>query len=456
MLAFFPTPYPDETLHSILARYAVYSGLTGYNEVRLDLTGSAIFNSKSELPSRLSELANRIPSDDYTAEKLIYHHTSYSFYAAFKPNIKEDIMEMMLNDGKKDNRNISSILGLHSIKKSNLYHCLKCVEEDKNIYGESYWRRLHQLPGVYICEKHSTPLVYSVTEKFETKSSYINYTVERSLIEKYPVHTKIKQGNVSHLLHYVREARTLLRSETKLKIDNTLTVRYFYALKQKGYVKKNGNIERKKLRKDIATFYGEDVLELLSSPIFIDRKSWPDYVLKGLSTPLKHFLFILFLFGSLKNFNALNPPEVIYKEIIHIKTKNKQFNKGLSNNQRNNMNEKEQNSLPRVKEHRLIDKIDYVVSHWSNYELDRPRRITKYAVQRIIGVSKFKKSILAREYLEVIAESGQDFSLRKLKWAYDKLVASEEQVSRTKLIKLASPNQKYKELLNQFCADYSV
>ena len=43
------------------------------------------------------------------------------------------------------------------------YLCTECVKEDVDFHGSSYWRREHQLPGLYCCTKHGLPLGYVET-----------------------------------------------------------------------------------------------------------------------------------------------------------------------------------------------------------------------------------------------------------------------------------------------------
>lgn len=38
------------------------------------------------------------------------------------------------------------------------YFCNQCVTEDEDFHGIAYWRREHQLPGLYWCPKHGCPL----------------------------------------------------------------------------------------------------------------------------------------------------------------------------------------------------------------------------------------------------------------------------------------------------------
>lgn len=48
------------------------------------------------------------------------------------------------------------------------YLCTQCVEEDLAFHGVPYWRREHQMPGLYSCTKHRLPLGY-----VETPNAYL-------------------------------------------------------------------------------------------------------------------------------------------------------------------------------------------------------------------------------------------------------------------------------------------
>ena len=48
------------------------------------------------------------------------------------------------------------------------YLCTQCVEEDLAFHGMPYWRREHQMPGLYSCTKHRLPLGY-----VETPNAYL-------------------------------------------------------------------------------------------------------------------------------------------------------------------------------------------------------------------------------------------------------------------------------------------
>ncbi|THD02515.1 hypothetical protein B1810_14435 [Panacagrimonas perspica] len=44
------------------------------------------------------------------------------------------------------------------VLRAGAYLCRKCVEEDLDFHGMSWWRRDHQLPGLFWCPKHRTAL----------------------------------------------------------------------------------------------------------------------------------------------------------------------------------------------------------------------------------------------------------------------------------------------------------
>ena len=49
---------------------------------------------------------------------------------------------------------------------------LPCIESDTRIYGEPYWHRIHQLPGVYICPIHGSVIIDSGVELDDLRRDY--------------------------------------------------------------------------------------------------------------------------------------------------------------------------------------------------------------------------------------------------------------------------------------------
>ena len=85
----------------------------------------------------------------------------YPLYTAFlKPERAFKIFE-----GMKGSSNINEcqIAGVNCqiCQQDYLRFCPSCIKEDTLTYGESYWHRLHQVPGVIFCPVHNEILLDS-------------------------------------------------------------------------------------------------------------------------------------------------------------------------------------------------------------------------------------------------------------------------------------------------------
>lgn len=176
MLHLFPTPYPDEMLYSIVCRYHIRSGNRTVQQTRSDLLSLSNENSYSYvLPSKLGNFSKQLPfASSLTVEQLIENHTLFPYYRSYL-TYKEQTALKNFMVGKK----VRSIALLAKIPKLELYnpshlkYCSLCLEEDFKIYGETYWHRSHQMPGVKICLIHDQQLLDSTVTKEEISRNFI-------------------------------------------------------------------------------------------------------------------------------------------------------------------------------------------------------------------------------------------------------------------------------------------
>ena len=61
-------------------------------------------------------------------------------------------------------REIQILRGLHTSRPGGFF-CVECVKEDIQFRGFSYWRRSHQLPGKFWCDKHPNSHLLDVDSK---------------------------------------------------------------------------------------------------------------------------------------------------------------------------------------------------------------------------------------------------------------------------------------------------
>lgn len=156
MISFFPKPYPDEILYSIIARYHIRSG-----NLSPKITLEELFNSRNtaatvDLPSNLTSLIQNIQLiSNYQVEDFIYKYTLYPFYSAFLPPARANkVMESMKALSGGDIHTRAGIMASSITMPRYFRFCPKCFEEDLQNYGEPYWHRLHQTPGVLACPMH--------------------------------------------------------------------------------------------------------------------------------------------------------------------------------------------------------------------------------------------------------------------------------------------------------------
>ncbi|MEO8391440.1 MAG: TnsD family Tn7-like transposition protein [Chloroflexota bacterium] len=156
MLAYFPTPFPDELFYSLYARYVERVGYFSTKAILQDTFGPRARRLYYDLPTHLADFVSRLPPGyAYSAEELIFKHTLYPLY---QPFLQEDqqlaLREKMLNGRSNRERLKSEQINRPIILPRCLRYCPVCVQTDITTVGEAYWHRVHQAPGVLLCPTH--------------------------------------------------------------------------------------------------------------------------------------------------------------------------------------------------------------------------------------------------------------------------------------------------------------
>lgn len=154
MIPFFPAPYPDELWYSVICRYHIRSGNPSVKYSIRELYGTNHINVPVELCGALSPLLEAIPTKALTTKDIIMQHTLYPYYTRFfSTNRKKSAYMLALNG----NRHAGQHIGIYqssSMDARRLRYCPECFDEDIAAYGEPYWHRLHQIPGIAVCPRH--------------------------------------------------------------------------------------------------------------------------------------------------------------------------------------------------------------------------------------------------------------------------------------------------------------
>lgn len=157
-----PTWLPEETLFSLCSRYHVLSGAFYARTTCQTLFGHSQRGSQHDLPSRIDHLAEATRGALGPAADIILGHTLLPYYLPFKSNaVAADAVAAMRGDGigslKYRLGLLTSGWGAHHPLRA----CPACMAADVRAFGIAYWHLTHQLPGVLVCLRHGGPLLES-------------------------------------------------------------------------------------------------------------------------------------------------------------------------------------------------------------------------------------------------------------------------------------------------------
>ena len=153
-MVFFPEMYEDELAYSLFARYHVHSGHLTFRATAEDL-----FVNKDVIPSTefivpLTEEAVKMIARTMPLSEFVEKHTMLPYYTRFLPLERRkkafDLITAM-------DRSFYDCLYMRKNKtemRKYMRYCPLCAAIDRKKYGETYWHRKHQLPGVEICLEH--------------------------------------------------------------------------------------------------------------------------------------------------------------------------------------------------------------------------------------------------------------------------------------------------------------
>jgi len=315
MLGFFPTPYPDELLYSIIARYHIRSGNISPKITLQELFGSTTTIATPDLPANLNYLSKQIQHlIPNLVTNLIAKYTLYSFYQPFLPPQRDrSIQKSMKAHSGQNIHTRAGIMGSAIATPRYFRFCPQCNAEDLDRYGEIYWHRLHQITGVFVCPEHSIRLQDS-TVSFQGFNRHEYYAASNDnclLVEPCDTHSDLHSGRLDQRTQ--RQLQTLatdiwwlLNRNLAAHSPEYFQQQYRALLIDREYANSNGRVLRVRLNRDFRLFYTKEMLELLDSSLGENSDShWLfDLPCKHRKSfhPIRHLLLIRFLTDSVERF----------------------------------------------------------------------------------------------------------------------------------------------------------
>ena len=298
-------PYEDELLYSTMARYHYYSGNRNFKDTIEETHGSRSAIPTLYLPSNLEHLCRQLSLNiTFTPEYLIQKHTMAPAYLPFLPRERQSkIISEMISGNGVSLYLLSGIMAgsLGEIKR--LRYCPTCVLQDFEHYDEAYFHRAHHFQGVKLCYKHGCyirdyPIRYRDTSRLEyirLDHRKINLDV---LTEQDPILHK-------HYMLIATSANFLLNVD--LEMDQWVVYKkYISVLRMRGLLTCKEHVKQQDLYDEFSQQFNNNFLKIIGCEIDSGNEfNWlkcltrkPDNAVH----PLRHILFIIFLYGSMQQF----------------------------------------------------------------------------------------------------------------------------------------------------------
>ncbi len=308
MLGFFPTPYPDELLYSLVARYHIRSGNKSFRQTHQELFETVELQpDKIILPNNLNFLVSQLPqSSQLNIERLIKQNILYPFFRSFLTPVEIYSFKNLLRE--KSSISIPQVAKISRRERNQvLKFCPKCHLEDEQKYGEAYWHRQHQMPGTLICLKHQTPLCDSdVLLENKQIHYYAASQIDLNIAERNTYSAEL----IKKALSLSQEIDWLSHNYIEFKGMTWLREEYKSLLIERGFVTKYSRSKfqyhEQKLTEAFLKFYGEEFIRAVQPVVLEKPESYLEYYLFSCDITqtidrITHVLIINFLWGSINN-----------------------------------------------------------------------------------------------------------------------------------------------------------
>lgn len=240
------------------------------------------------------------PGHPLTSEIAIRNHTMYPLVAPFlsKERAEKVLERMVISDARSLDFLTGSIQSGIS-RKTHFYSCPRCDAEDIERWGEPYWHRLFQAPGVSVCPEHRVHLNASLALRPEGGPVQRFVPACSAILD-----TTIKSADLSNSddedkLEIARSVQWLLFDSHAPPGIETLRQAYLSRLAELGFVSGSGRIAQRSLRDAFHARFPTGLANSLDSPLGeAEQDDWLARLLRRerTATPfIRHLLFQLFL-----------------------------------------------------------------------------------------------------------------------------------------------------------------
>lgn len=281
VLTYFPQPYQDELVYSLVARYGRHTGMIGAEPLGLALFGSKRQRPAYDVPIRIQALASRIPArQGLTAVHLINLHTLFPYYAAF---LAADDAAEILRDvmGDRGGSKVRLYLGSDIRTPKRLRFCPECRDAMLRDFGELYWRREQQIPWVVVCPIHGCSLRSSGVVAGGRAFTYVPATTSNCDDRAEELAPGLETSELADLCSIAQQAReVLLTGTTPLREPGSWRADFRARCSDKGLMMTSGHVNRVKMKEAVLARFGylariwPELMELRGKENWVSKLNW--------------------------------------------------------------------------------------------------------------------------------------------------------------------------------------
>jgi hypothetical protein len=282
------------------------SGNLNARQTNLELWGNT-YGKRLFLPDGIERIAMQIPQEaGLTADRFISENTVFPLLKPFLTQEKCNALSVAMRFGDSNIYNILGFPRTFTLRHRKLRYCPKCAARETEVFGEPYWHRIHQFPGVYICPTHKTTTLESDISVEEVQRGY--YPVPVTADCSAPVYA----SNVADKLpDYARDAAWLLQHGCGLDCYERTYELYDKWLRVRDCRDRNGKTNGKMLAQNAVAYYGREFLMLFDC-YNSGACTWTRRLIRRntFRHPMHHLLLMRPLAGSAEAFFAGTSDEI--------------------------------------------------------------------------------------------------------------------------------------------------
>lgn len=398
MIVYLPEIYPDELVYSWFCRFYVHSGYISHKMALQDILYKKCNNPSKEFLGHLNLEMEQMIKQLYSIDELIIKHTMYPQYARFIPLKQKKMALYRIGYDFCDVHHLFTVLPRTELEQ-NLRYCPLCIKEDRDIYGEAYWHRKHQIRNMYICLKHECRLIDSgITAKSDQ-----TFTL-------FPAETSVKDAEIRYTenpleIAYIKYLSDIFDAPIDFENDIPISAVIYHFMSRTKYLKSSGKTRyTKQLADDMNVYYKDMGVNGAASIYQIQR------TLLGKGFNFSVVCQIAFFLGM--RVEELAEPVLTDEQIEQ--ERNSHF---MKDTKPIDWKAYDDEIAP------VLEQVASGIYYGKASDTGRPERVSEKIIYRELDLPEHRLENLpkCREIMEKYRESYEENWARRLIWAYQKL-----------------------------------